>query len=175
MMADHAPKTISCGDVVRALMAGRWDDWEGLPADCSLAVIASEMGGSEMLDAAVDLGRTGVACARSRLRSAPILVWHEGDAPLLVECDLLGDPRQPPPLDVPGIHRLNVHWGAASATGGEAVMAERGLAVILTGEDRVVACRGFAPMTFDDYVATRRPASEPLRPFEPIMSEGHPQ
>ena len=171
-MVDHASPSVSCGDAVRALMAGRWKDWNGLPPDCSLATIAGEMGGSQLLDFADDLGRAGVSCARSRLGGVPVLVWHQGDAPLLVECDLLGTPLQPPPLDGTGFRRLDLYWGAALVAGGEAVLAERGLALILTSEDRVVACRGFAPMTFDDYVATRRPASEPLKPFEPLLAEG---
>ena len=171
-MMRPAPTRDSCGHALRALIAGRWDDWSGLPERCTFASVAGEMGGSEVLDSIDYLGSAGVSCARSSLGNAPVLVWHAGDMPLLVECDLLGTPREPPPLDGPAVRRLDVHWGAGMMAGGEAVIAERGLALILTRKDRVVACRGFAPMTFDDYVLKRRPSSEPLKPFQPLLSEG---
>jgi len=152
-----------CGDAIRALLAGRWEDWAGLPADCSLADIERSFGGSTELDHRAVLG-AGTECTRSTLEGAPVLVWHRGGAPLLVECDLASRPRPAPPAEGSAVFRLDVVWGASVLKGGELVLPDRGLAVIIVPGGDAVGCRGFEPMPIERYLETRRPRSALPRP-----------
>lgn len=153
-----------CATHLRALLEGRLSDWRGLPPDCSLSAVAKAFGGVSTLDASARLGSRSVRCARSSADEAPLTIWHSGEAILLVESDLLSTPTRMPSIDPAGIHRMDVEWGAAMLEGGEVLMAERGLSLIVADKTSVIACFGFSPMSVQDYLATRRIRTERLSP-----------
>jgi hypothetical protein len=148
---------------MRALLSGRWQAWQDLPAECSLATLERQFGGSTVLDTTDELGNDSTSCTRSSLNDEPILVWHREREVLLVECDFLSAPLPAPPFHGKEIRRLDAAWGATILRGGEWVMADRGLALVVTSGSKVVTCRGFAATTFDHYVATLRPCQKVLR------------
>lgn len=167
-MAKAATSTPSgCAKALRRLQAGRWEEWRGLPSGCSFAEIEQDFGGSSVLDTVAHLGAEAIACTRSTLQNAPAIVWHAGDEPLLVEFDMLSAPLPAPDFDPRDTHRLDAVFGASTIAAGEAVMPARGLSLIVTTGNRVVACRAFAPMSIDLYVATRLPPVERPRPLRP--------
>jgi hypothetical protein len=150
-------------DAVRALLAGRWEDWSGLEADWTLSALERSFGGSSELDHRAVLG-TGTSCVRSTLENAPVIVWHVDGRPLLVECDFADRPHPAPQAGDDGRFRVDVVWGASVLEGGEIVMPDRGLAVIAVPDGLAVACRGFEPMPVEQYLATRRPRMKLPRP-----------
>ncbi|MBZ9935660.1 hypothetical protein LB518_05115 [Mesorhizobium sp. BR1-1-16] len=161
-MAGRAPDG-SCADAVRALLDGRWEGWAGLPADCSLVALDRSFGGSTELDHQAVLG-DGTQCIRAALETAPVVVWHTGGRPLLVECDLTSRPRPAPEAGDGRVVRLDVVWGASVIEGGEIVMPDRGLAIIAAPQGDAVGCLGFEPMPIERYLATRRPRMTLPRP-----------
>jgi hypothetical protein len=156
-----------CAEALRRLQAGHWTEWSGLPSGCTFAEIEQGFGGSSVLDMVAHLGAEAIACTRSALNDAPVLVWHAGDEPLLVEFDMLSAPQPAPDFDPRDTHRLDAVFGVSTIAAGEAVMPARGLSLIVTTGNRVVACRAFAPMSIDLYVATRLPPVERVRPLRP--------
>lgn len=152
-----SPPATSCQRAIAALQQGRWQDWHGLPPDCTLAGLDALFGGSTVLDIETLLGQERIDCSRSSLNEAPIIVWHRGQDVLLIECDLLQAPAAAPSPSDATIHRLDLWWGAAHLAGGEWLMPDRGLALTVTSDDKVVACLGFAPTSVDGYIAKLRP------------------
>jgi hypothetical protein len=150
----------SCDTAMQALLDGRWLEWRGLPGDCSLSALDRLLGGSTVLDAEDALGAERTRCTRSSMNDAPLVVWHRGDELLLVELDMLSAPAKAPVLGDETVHRLDVAWGAATLKGGEWVLPERGLALLVTSSRKVVGCLGFAPVSLERYVATLRPQRE---------------
>lgn len=162
-----------CESAMRALVEARWPDWHGLPADCTLATLEQMFGEAAVLDAGCRLGDGSTICTRSNLSDAPILVWHAGQDLLLVECDLAANPAKPPAGD--RIHRLDTWWGAAHLEGGEWVMPERGLALVVTPEGGVLSCLGFAPSSFEHFTRALRPrraAPVPLPSWRTLHQKG---
>jgi hypothetical protein len=161
-----------CAMHLQALLDGRLSRWRGLPLDCSLSAIAKAFGGVSTLDASARLGGKSVACARSSAGDAPLTIWHSGETILLVESDLLSAPTPLPGFDPAEVHLMDVEWGAATLEGGEVLMAERGLSLIVADETNVIACYGFSPMSVEDYLATRRVRSQRLSPHVPLPVDG---
>ena len=166
--------TTACESAMRALLKGHFRDWNGLPGECSLSAIDRLLGGSTVLDAHVGLGDDRTSCTRSSMNEAPLLVWHRGERVLLVELDLLSAPMPAPELGNEAVGRLDVPWGPGTLDGGEWVLPDRGLALVVTPNRRVVACLGFAPTTVERYVAELRPRREltVLPPNWPRGEEG---
>jgi hypothetical protein len=161
-----------CTMHLRAFLDGRLSNWRGLPPDCTFSAIAKSFGGVSTLDASARFGGNSVACTRSSAEDAPLTIWHSGETILLVESDLLSAPTPLPGFDPAEIHRMDVEWGAAKLEGGEVLMAERGLSLIVADETNVVACYGFSPMSVEDYLATRRVRSRLLSPHVPFPVDG---
>jgi hypothetical protein len=161
-----------CAMHLRALLDGRLSNWRGLPPNCTFSAIAKAFGGVSTLDASARLGGNSVACTRSSAEDAPLTIWHSGETVLLVESDLLSAPSQMPKFDPAGVHRMDVEWGAATLEGGEVLIAERGLSLIVADETNVVACYGFSPMSVQDYLAMRRVRSQRLSPYPPRPIDG---
>jgi hypothetical protein len=162
MEADRNVVPQTCAAAVRALSEGRWGDWRGLPETCSLAELSGAFGGAVMLDRVAHLGTDGVACSRSALAQAPVTVWHDGERILLVDIDFLSGPVSAPALVGTGSRRLDLPPLHAAA--GEHVIANLGLSLLTTGSGKVVACRGFAVMPLERYLAGRRPSAREPRP-----------
>jgi hypothetical protein len=156
------------GNALQLLQTGQWGAWKGLPAGISLSALEEAFGGSTVLDSIVFLGTARTRCSRSSFNDIPAIVWHMADTPLLIELDLLSMPQSSPRLDGPDVYRLDARLGEASIAGGEAVMSARGLALIVTSNQTVVACRVFAPMSVDRYVKTVRPTVAPARPLPEV-------
>lgn len=160
-----------CGDALLLLQTGQWESWKGLPAGISLAALEETFGHTTVLDEIAFLGTDATRCSRCSFDGIAAIAWHVGDSPLLIELDLLSTPQASPKLGKPDLHRLDVQFGDASIPGGEVVMPARGLSLIVTSSQMVVACRVFAPMSIGHYVKTVRPPDAPPRPLPRVLGE----
>lgn len=145
-----------CAFAIHALADGRWRDWHGLPADCSLATLARLHGGSTELEDSV-LGADGTACTRSSMNDAPLIAWHRGDELLLVEMEMMEAPKATPEPGQDVTYTFDVRWGVTILPGGEWVIPGRGLALVVADDDQVVSALGFGATSIARYEAMLRP------------------
>ena len=148
----------TCDAAMRILADGRWLEWHGLPADCTLATLEAACGRSTVLDAETALGSERVACTRSSMNERPLTAWHRSQQVLLVEYEIPEPSVGAPAFDDADIHRFDVAWGSGILAGGEWVVPGRGLALIVVPSGRVVGCLGFAPTDIGHYAARLRPS-----------------
>lgn len=143
--------------LLQPLLDGRWLDWHGLPAPCSLAALAAACGGSTVLDERAELGEQGRACVLSTLAALPVQVWHEGDGVLRIEHERWDDPAPLGHADMQqAFARLDAVQGLRTVEGGEWVAPARGLSLLVTPGGRVVSAAGFAPTSLAAYLAGLR-------------------
>lgn len=174
MAAKSSIASGACAQALRALSDGLWAQWKGLPPDCALAEVSQTFGGASMLDATAYLGHDGVPCSRSSLDAVPGTVWHDGDQILLVEFDMVSEPRPAPRLG--GVARRSLDLPPHHAAASELVFPSVGLSLLLTSRRKIVGCRGFSTMSAEDYIARRRPEERALRPHlrpAPFSPKGH--
>ena len=152
-------------DSLRAFAAADPSAWRGLPDGLELGDVAAVLG----LDR--ELGGEGIVGAERRpaawvsgeseVYEGGLRVWHEAGRVLVLEgrdpIDAGGNPLSAPELGEPEAV-LDSVLARVRLPGGERVYAQRGLALRVNPENRLLlAVLGFAPTDAADYAARIRP------------------